>query len=232
MKPEEILSAVQKARELAVAKQRKFKQTFDLAVTLQELDMKKPESKVKLEVVLPHGKGKPIRYGAIADGELAEKAKNAGLTVVVGRDDLQRMAKDKKEARKIINQVDVFIAQPDLMVEVGKTLGATLGPREKMPKPVNPKDDLKNVFARFDKIMTARVKDQPIIHCAVGTEQMTDQQVAENIEKVITALKEKLPKGESQLKTAFLKMTMGPSVKIGAAEAAQKAAAAAEVKAQ
>ena len=229
MKPEEILSAIKKSRELAVAKPRKFKQTFDLAVTLQELDMKKPESKVKLEVHLPHGRGKPIRYGAIADGELAEKAKKAGLTVVIGKADLQTLSKDKKALRRVIKQVDIFIAQPDLMVEVGKTLGATLGPRDKMPKPVNPKEDLKVVFARFDKMMTARVKDQPIIHCPVGTEQMTDQQVLENAEKILTALKEKLPKGESQIKTVFLKLTMGPAVRIGAEEAAQKAAA--EVKA-
>jgi len=218
MKPEEILHAVKKVRELAAANPKKFKQTFDLAVTLQELDMKKPESKVKLEVVLPHGKGKPVRYGAIADGELAEKAKKAGLKVVVGREDLQRFAKDKKAARMAINQVDIFIAQPDLMVEVGKTLGATLGPRDKMPKPVNPRDDLKNIFARFDKVVTARVKDQPIIHCPVGVEQMTDQQIAENVEKVLTSLKEKLPKGESQIKSAFLKLTMSPNVKIGAIE--------------
>lgn len=218
MKPEEIASAVKKARESAAAKPRKFKQTFDLAVTLQELDMKRPESKVKLEVVLPHGKGKPVRYGAIAEGDLAEKAKKEGVKVVVGRADLQNFAKDKKAARKAINQVDIFIAQPDMMVEVGKTLGATLGPKDKMPKPVNPKDDLKNIFARFDKMATARVKDQPIIHCAVGTEQMTDAQVAENTEKILTALKEKLPKGESQIKAAYLKLTMGQSVKIGEAE--------------
>ncbi|HIJ98831.1 TPA: 50S ribosomal protein L1 [archaeon] len=220
MKPEEILQAVMKVRELAAANPRKFKQTFDLQVTLQELDMKKPESKVKLEVVLPHGKGKPVRYGAVAEGEFAEKAKNAGLKIIVGRADLQNLAKDKKAARKIIREVDIFVAQPDLMVEVGKTLGATLGPRDKMPKPVNPKDDLKNIFARFDKMITARVKDQPIIHCAVGVEQMTDQQIVENVEKILTSLKEKLPKGESQIKSAHLKLTMSPSVKIGAVEKA------------
>jgi len=218
MKPEEILHAVKKARELAAAKPRKFKQTFDLQVTLQELDMKKPESKVKLEVVLPHGKGKPVRYGAIADGDFAEKAKKAGLKIVISRDDLQKLAKDKKAVRNAIKEVDVFIAQPDLMAEVGKTLGATLGPRDKMPKPISPKEDLKNVFARFDKMITARVKDQPIIHCSVGTEQMTDNQIAENAEKVLTTLKEKLPKGESQIKAVYLKLTMSPAVKIGAVE--------------
>ncbi len=215
MKPEDILNAVKKVRELAAAKPRKFKQTFDLAVSLKELDMKKPESKVKLEVMLPHGRGKQLKFGAIADGELAEKAKQAGLKTIVNREMLQMLAKDKKEQRKVIISGDIFIAQPDLMVEVGKTLGAALGPREKMPKPVNPKDDLKNVFARFDKIITARVKDQPIINCIVGTEQMTDEQIAENTEKVITALKEKLPKGESQIRGIYLKLTMSPSVKIG-----------------
>lgn len=225
MKPEEIFQAVQKVRELAAASPRKFKQSFDLAVSLKELDMKKPESKVKLEVMLPHGRGRALNYGVIAEGELAEKAKKEGLKVIIGREGLQKLAKDKKAQRSAIKQVDVFLAQPDLMVDVGKTLGATLGPRDKMPKPVNPKDELKNVFARFDKIATARVKDQPIIQCAIGTEQMTDQQVAENAEKVLTALKEKLPKGEAQIKAAYLKLTMTPAVKIGAVEQKKEAVA-------
>ncbi|HIK02427.1 TPA: 50S ribosomal protein L1 [archaeon] len=217
MKHEDIQNAVKKVREIAAAHPKKFMQTFDLAVSLKELDMKKPESKVKLEVTLPHGKGKATRYGIIADGELAEKAKNAGMKIIIGRGDLQRLAKDKKEQRKAIKQVDIFLGQPDLMVEVGKTLGATLGPRDKMPKPINPKDDLKTVFARFDKIATARVKDQPIIQCAVGTEKMTDEHIVENAEKILTALKEKLPKGEAQIKAVYLKLTMSPAVKIGEA---------------
>ncbi len=218
MKHEDIQNAVKKVRELAVAQPKKFTQTFDLAVSLKELDLKRPESKVKLEVVLPHGKGKATRYGIIAEGELAEKAKNAGIKIILGRDDLQKLGRDKKAQRKAIKQVDVFLGQPDLMVEVGKTLGATLGPRDKMPKPINPKDDLKNVFARFDKIASARVKDQPIIQFAIGTEKMADQHIAENAEKVLAALKEKLPKGEAQIKAAYLKLTMSPAVKIGAVE--------------
>lgn len=214
VKPEEISAAIKLVREKSP--KRKFKQTFDLGITLKDIDLKKPESKVKLEVLLPHGIGKEKNLGVIAEGELAEKAKKQNIKDIIGRSGLQKLAKDKKEARKLINRVDFFIAQPDLMIEIGKILGPILGPRDKMPKPINPKDDLKDILERFNKIVNLRVKEQPIISCAVGNESMEDKQIAENTEKVLTALKEKLPKGENQIKYAYLKLTMGPAIKIGA----------------
>lgn len=214
MERKSIEEATKKVRESS--KKRNFNQSFDLAISLKDFDLKKEEGKIKEEVVLPHGKGKEVKVGVIAEGELAENAKKNDINIIIGKDQLGKLAKNRAELKKLVNSVDFFIAQPDLMIEVGKTLGPILGPRDKMPKPVPPNVDLKEVLARLSKVINLRVKDQPVIHCAVGTEDMEDSQVADNIEAVLTALERKLPKGKSQIKAVHLKLTMGPSVNIGA----------------
>lgn len=212
MESKQILDAIKKVRE--TTQQKKFRQSFDLAVNLKELNLKKPESKIKEEIMLPHGRGKPIEIGAIAEGELAENAKKAGIKIIIGKDDLHELAKNKPKAKKVVRSVDAFIAQPDLMIEVGKTLGPILGPRDKMPKPTPPKTDLKPVIERLNKIVSLKIKEQQILHCIVGNESMADTQIQENIESVLNFLKRKLPKGEVNIRNAYLKLTMGPSVKI------------------
>ncbi|MEK6976930.1 MAG: 50S ribosomal protein L1, partial [Candidatus Hydrothermarchaeota archaeon] len=42
---------------------RKFRQSVDLALTLKELDMSKPENRINEELVLPNGRGKEVKVG-------------------------------------------------------------------------------------------------------------------------------------------------------------------------
>jgi len=212
MNKQHIQTAIKAAREKGG--KRNFTQSFDLSITLKDLDLKNPAHKVKEEVVLPNGRGKPVKVGAIAEGILAENAKKAGLTVI-SKDQLSELAKDKPKAKKIINNVDFFISSPDLMVEVGKTLGAMLGPRNKMPKPVPPNADLTGFLNRLNSLALIRVRDQPVVHCLVGTEEMTDNEVVGNVEAVITAFSRKLPKGESNFRSVHIKLSMGGSARVG-----------------
>jgi len=211
---QQIETAVKQAREQAT--KRNFKQSFDLSITLKGLDLKNPAHKVKEEVLLPHGRGKNVTVGAIAEGLLAENAAKAGITTIIPKSQLVELAKEKAKAKKIVNSVDYFISSPDLMVEVGKTLGALLGPRNKMPKPVPPTAPLDAFLERLNKIAQVRTKDQPIIHCLVGTEEMDDNQITENIQAILTAVTRKLPKGELNIRSAHVKTTMGGAAKIGA----------------
>ncbi len=213
MEQKHVQEAIKQARENS--KKRNFSQTFDLVVSLKDFDLSKPENKVKEEVVLPAGRGKPVRIGAIAEGELAENAKKSGIEIIVSKADLQKLQDDKKSAKKLVNQVDVFIASPDLMAEVGKTLGPLLGPRDKMPKPLPPTAPLEAFIQRTNKVVNVRTRDQPIIQCLVGTEVMKDEEICQNLMAVLTVLENKLPKGLGNIKAAYVKLTMGKPALIG-----------------
>jgi len=223
MNQKEILDAIKAAR--AGSKERKFKQTVDLAVNFKDLDFKNPSHKFKESIILPHGRGKAIKVAAFADGVVAEAAKKAGIKTILEKSELSKLATDKKAGRQVINKFDFFIAQTDYMVEVGKRLGAVLGPRNKMPQPVPPNVPLEPMIKRFEKLVNVRIINLPVIHCRVGTEEMSDDQLLANISAVLTALARKAPKGEANIKSVYVKTTMGPSVKIGGIEKVSKSGA-------
>jgi large subunit ribosomal protein L1 len=209
---EEILEAVKKAKE--DSKPRNFTQSIDVVITIKDLDVKKPENRIEEEVFLPNGRGKDVSVVFIADGELALLAKNAGATLVITREDLESFGKDRKAAKKVANQNDFFVAQADLMPLVGRFLGPVLGPRKKMPKPVPASTKPEALMERLKNTSKVRIKDQPVIQAIVGTQDMNDEQIADNIEAILQILDRKLEKGRNQIKSMYIKTTMGPVARV------------------
>ena len=208
----EIIEAVKEAKEQA--KPRNFTQSIDVIINIKDLDVRKPENRFSEEVALPNGRGKAIKIGVIADGELALGAKNAGVDVVISKEDLQEFGKDRKAAKKVVNSVDSFIAQADMMPLVGRFLGPILGPRNKMPKPVPASARIEPLLERVQATIKVGVKQQPSIQILVGTQDMDDEKLAENIEAVLAVLDRNLEKGRNQIKSMYIKATMGSVVRV------------------
>ena len=209
---QEILEAVKKAKE--ESKPRNFTQSIDVVITIKDLDVKKPENRIDEEVLLPNGRGKDVKIAFIADGELALLAKNAGANMVINKGELEEMGKDRKGAKKIANRHDFFVAQADMMPLVGRFLGPVLGPRKKMPKPVPATAKPEPIMERLKSTVKVRIKDQPVIQALVGTQDMEDELIAANIDAVLAVLDQKLEKGRNQIKSMYVKTTMGPVVRV------------------
>ena len=209
---QEILEAVKKAKE--ESKPRNFTQSVDVVITIKDLDVKKPENRIDEEVLLPDERGKDVKIAFIADGELALLAKNAGADLVSIKGELEEMGKDRKEAKKIANRHDFFVAQADMMPLVGRFLGPVLGPRKKMPKPVPATIKPEPIMERLKSTVKVRIKDQPVIQALVGTQDMDDELIAANIEAIMVVLDQKLEKGRNQIKSLYVKTTMGPVARV------------------
>jgi len=209
---QEILEAVKKAKEQS--KPRNFTQSIDIVINIKDLDVNKPENRFEEEVSLPHGRGKEVKIAVIADGELALQAKKAGADLVITRDDLEELGKNRKKAKKLANEYEFFIAQADLMPLVGRFLGPVLGPRKKMPKPIPATANPAPLIKKLRDTVRVRIKDQPLIYAAVGTEKMDEKKITENIESILDVLDRNLEKGRKQVKSMYIKTTMGPAVKV------------------
>jgi large subunit ribosomal protein L1 len=207
-----VLDAVREAKEKS--SKRKFDQTLDLILNIQEIDMKAPEGKIQEVVELPHATGKPNKVCVIASGELALKARRANADRVIERADLEGLAGKKKELRKLAGEYDVFISEAPLMPVVGKILGPVLGPRGKLPAPVAPNADVASLIAKHRKTVVVRMRNQPIIQCSVGTESMNEKELSDNIQAVLRVLEGKLKRGLKNVKLAYVKTSMGTPVKI------------------
>jgi len=193
---------------------RKFNQSIELAVRLREIDFKKPESRISENLELPTPTSKEVKVAVVAGGDLATRARAAGADLIIGREDLEKMGREKKQARKVAQNYDFFVAEAPLMPLVGKTLGQILGPRGKMPTPVPPTAPIDDIIKRHRRNVRLKMKDQAVVQCKVGTEDMPDDALIQNIQTVISRLEAKLEKGPKNIKSIAVKASMGPPVKI------------------
>lgn len=196
----------------AKSKPRKFTQTWDLSINLTGLDLKKPENRFNLEFALPEGRGKDIKVAVIADSLAADAEKCADL--VIRKAEIEPLAKDKKKLKKIVGEYDWFLAEAPLMPLIGKELGMVMGTRGKMPKPIPPRAKVEPFVAAAKRSVRIRLRESPVLHIPVGTDKMPNESVAKNAEAVYNFIRDRLPKGQTNIKSAQIKLTMGKPVKL------------------
>ncbi len=207
-----IEDAVRKA--ISEAPERRFSESVDLAINLHNIDMSQPANRVDEEIILPHGRGRSAKVAVFASGEIALMAQRAGADLVISPDELGELGDDKKRARKIADEYTYFIAETSLMPTIGKKLGPILGKRGKMPLPLPPNVDITPIIKRQRNLVRVRSRDRLTFHMAVGSREMEVQKIAENVEAVTTKLEQALKDGKQNLKSVYVKTTMGPAIKV------------------
>jgi len=83
-----------------------------------------------------------------------------------------------------------------------------------MPKPVPASAKPDPIIDRLKNTVNIRIKNQPVIQALVGSQEMDDEQIAENIETVLGILDRNLEKGRNQIKSMYVKTSMGPVTKV------------------
>jgi large subunit ribosomal protein L1 len=206
----EFLEKLKEAKEKA--KPRKFNQSWDFSINLKGLDLKKPENRINAEISLPEGRGKDLKVAVIADSLAEEARKTANL--VITKAEIEELARNRKKLKRIAAEYDRFLGEASLMPAVGKSLGMILGQRGKMPKPIPPKAKIEPFIEAARRTAKISLRETPVIHVSVGMQSMEDEKVAANMEAVFNFLKERLPKGKNNMKSAYIKLSMGPPVKV------------------
>jgi len=211
-----ILSAIEALRK--ESPKRGFNQSVDMILNLKGLNLKDPTHKVEVFLPLPHPRSRKVEVCAIVDDSLVLEAKKA-CDVVIALDRLQEEAKKKREMKKLARRMEFFITQPHLMKEVAGALGKILGVKGKMPNPksgciIPPKAPLAPIVERLRKTVRLITKNDAIIKCSVGDENMKDDALADNISAVYNAVLNALPQKENNLKSVLLKLTMSAPVKV------------------
>ncbi|WP_313695764.1 50S ribosomal protein L1 [Halorarum halobium] len=201
------------SQALEDAPPRNFRETVDLAINLRDLDLNDPSNRVDDEVVLPSGTGQDTRIVVIAEGETALRAEDVADDVLSG-DDLQDLAGEENEAKDLADETDFFIAEADMMQDVASNLGRILGPRGKMPTPLQPDDDVVETVNRMKNTVQLRSRDRRTFHTRVGAQDMSAEDIASNVDVIIRRLEADLEKGPLNLDGVYVKTTMGPSVEV------------------
>ena len=208
----EVEDAVSLIKKTAVAK---FDETIEAHIRLG-VDGRHADQQVRGAVVLPHGTGKTVRVLVFAKGAKLDEAQAAGADFVGGEELIP----------KIQNEgwfdFDVVVATPDMMGVVGR-LGRVLGPRCLMPNPKAGTVTM-DVTKAIEDIKAGKVEYRldkaNIIHVAVGKASFSEEQLADNVNAIMDAIRKAKPasaKGQ-YFRSVTLASTMGPGVKLNTAK--------------
>ncbi|MCX6694108.1 MAG: 50S ribosomal protein L1 [Methanomicrobiales archaeon] len=207
-----IVDAVKAAIEKAP--QRKFGESIDITVNLKNIDMAQPKNRIDETILLPHGTGRKVGIAVLGKGDITTRAKEAGVDAIMGPEEIERLGGAPREARKVANRYRFFLAEPSVMPQVGKFLGPRLGPRGRMPTPIQGGTDIKPIVERLRNSVKVRTKDKKVFHVKVGSTAMTPDQITENIDAVLKRVEAKLEQGNLNIRSVYVKTTMGPPVKV------------------
>ena len=150
-----------------------------------ELHLVTKKAGISANVTLPHSTGKVKRI-EVADEATLEKLKTGKI------------------------DFDVLLATAEMMPKL-VAFAKLLGPRGLMPNPktgtlLKSVTDAKKFSA--DTLTVKTEKKAPVIHTTAGKVSMEEKAIKENIEAIFKAV------GKTQILKAYIKPTMGPSVKI------------------
>jgi large subunit ribosomal protein L1 len=188
----------------------KFVESLDCAIKLG-VDPKHADQMVRGTVSLPHGTGKKVKVLVIAKDPLTQEALDAGADYAGFEEYLEKIKGGWAD-------VDVIIATPDSMSELGK-LGRILGPKGLMPNPKSgtvTKDVAKAVNEVKAGKIEFRVDKTGIVHSSLGKLNFETDKLVENANAFINTiikLKPAASKGQ-YVKSLFLSSSMGPGLKI------------------
>ncbi len=203
------------SRALSDSPERNFRETVDLAINLRDIDLADPNNRVDESIVLPSGTGQDTRIVVFAEGETAIRAADVA-DEVFDSDDLEDLGDDDNAAKDLADETEFFIAEANMMQDIGRYLGTVLGPRGKMPTPLQPDDDVVETVNRMKNTVQVRSGERRTFHTRVGSEDMTADQIADNIDVILRRLFTDLEKGPQNIDSVYVKTTMGPSVEVPA----------------
>ena len=184
-----------------------------MAFTIRDVDLKNPANRIQEEVRLPSGRGKETRIAMFASADAALKAKEAGITVI-DPTQIEELGGDKMKAKKMAKKYDYFLSEVPHMGLIGRYLGVVLGPRGKMPRPVPPVADPGAIAAGLKDVAIVRSRDKITFHTVVGTRDQGPDALTQNGMEVWKRVTSKLERGAGNIRSFYVKTSMGPSVRV------------------
>ena len=151
-----------------------------------ELHMIVKKTGISAQVTLPHQAGKTKKV-EVASDETIEKLKNNKI------------------------DFDILVATPEMMPKL-IPFARLLGPKGLMPNPKNGTlvpDAKKAKSFSTGSVSLKTEKEAPLVHTVIGKVSQDTKELSENLEAIFKAFG-----GGKQIDKAYIKATMGPSVKV------------------
>eukprot|EP00656_Telonema_subtile_P051622 TRINITY_DN699_c0_g2_i1.p2 TRINITY_DN699_c0_g2~~TRINITY_DN699_c0_g2_i1.p2 ORF type:complete len:217 (+),score=72.94 TRINITY_DN699_c0_g2_i1:182-832(+) len=193
-------------------KKRKFLETIELQAVLKNYDTNK-DKRFAGSIKLPSVPRPNMSVCVLGDAyHVGEAEKN--MVPFMDVEGLKSLNKDKKKVKKLANKYDAFLASQTVMKQIPRLLGPTMHKLGKFPGLLERSDSITDKIDDIRRTVKFQLKKVLTMGVAVANVECTEQQVYANVQIAINFLVSLLKKNWQNVKTLYVKSTMGASHQI------------------
>ena len=193
--------------EKSKGKDRKFVETIELQIGLKNYDPQK-DKRFSGTVKLPFLPRPRMKFCLLGDAQHCDEAKKIGLDCM-DVDALKKLKKSKKLVKKLAKKYHGFLASESIIKQIPRLLGPGLNKAGKFPTLVTHNDNLENKVADVKKSIKFQLKKVLCLGVAVGNVDMSEKEIYVNVQTSVNFLISLLKKNWQNVKSLYLKTTMG-----------------------
>ena len=183
-------------------KKRNFTQTLELQIKLKDHN-----NIIVQNVILPYKiRLKSINICFFTNYKHENIANELGI-MSIREDNIKNLKNDKILLKNLISTYDIFFCSDTIIKKLPRLIGPELYKKGKYPEVIHTDDNIPEKINIEERKVKWKFKSNNTQNIAVGNESLTDDQLMENILCALYSLQDKV-------ETAYIKYTMGPSVKI------------------
>jgi len=197
-----------------IMKQRKFTETIELQIGLKDYDPQKDKRFVG-SVRLPNNPRPNLKICIIADEKHKDEVTKFSIDVdVVDLEYLKKFNKEKKLIKGWAKKYSLLIASDTVLKKVPVVVGPILNRIQMFPQVVTHNEPLLGKVEDIRSSVKWQLKKVTCLAAAVGSANMSDEELRVNIMMSLNFLVSLLKKGWHNCKSVHIKSTMSKSIKL------------------
>jgi len=193
-------------------KHKNFIETVELQIALRDYDPEK-EKRFAGSIRLPHRPYPRKTVAIIGTAFHCQQAQKEGIPFI-DVEGLKKFNKERKPIKKWAAPFDQLIASESLMKQIPKLLGNVLNKINKFPIVIGETESVKDKVEEIRSTVKFQLKKVLCMGTAVGTLDLNEEDLRQNINLSINFLISLLKKGWYNVKNLHIKTTQGPSFRV------------------
>jgi large subunit ribosomal protein L10Ae len=193
-------------------KVRKFTESVELQVTLKNYDPSR-DKRFSGTFRLPAVPKVNSSVCILGNQKHCEKADQLGLDKMT-IDDLKKFNKNKKIIKKFAKKYDNFLASASLIKQIPRILGPGLTKAGKFPTVLDENENVQEKVETVKATIKFQMKKVMCLSLAVANVQMKKNEIMLNVQLAVNFLVSLLKKNWQNVKTLYIKSSMGPALQI------------------
>eukprot|EP00959_Pyramimonas_sp_CCMP1952_P185551 3879649-Pyramimonas_sp.AAC.1 len=149
----------------------------------------------------------------LGDAKHCEEASALGINVM-DVEALKKLNKNKKLVKKLAKKYNVFLASESVIKQIPRLLGPGLNKAGKFPTLCTHSESLGQKIEDLKSTVKFQLKKVLCMGVAVGNVAMSERELFVNIQMAVNFLVSLLKKNWQNVRTLYLKSTMGPAQRL------------------